>query len=279
MKLIEYVYSLEVMFDYNEKDQKTVSAEERAEYEDAYRETYNYAPFADDEEDELGKLYVECLNKYIEKHPNKLEMEKTLQLDFSKEEINAYVEKYASAQKEGKSFYERFHGWDATFILLIPWCIGKVLRDRNRFEGYDIFQVNVEINGYILLWYDRLGVNPGFWIMGNFPKYEIKDGLGLIPEGTTKIEDRAFLECEELQCIRIPESVIEIGYRAFEECTALKTVTFPAGVKKINDKFIGCTAMETIYVPAKRTDYYKKRLPAELHSLIVELPPEKKAKK
>jgi hypothetical protein len=32
-------------------------------------------------------------------------------------------------------------------------------------------------------------------------------------------------------------------------------------------------------VPAKRADYYKKRLPEELHSLIVEMPVEKKAKK
>ena len=32
-------------------------------------------------------------------------------------------------------------------------------------------------------------------------------------------------------------------------------------------------------VPAKKGDYYKKRLPEELHRLIVELPAEKKAKK
>ena len=34
----------------------------------------------------------------------------------------------------------------------------------------------------------------------------------------------------------------------------------------------------TIYVPAKKTDYYMKRLPEELHDTIVELVPEKKAK-
>jgi hypothetical protein len=35
---------------------------------------------------------------------------------------------------------------------------------------------------------------------------------------------------------------------------------------------------KTIYVPAKKTDYYMKRLPEELHDTIVELAPEKKAK-
>lgn len=40
-----------------------------------------------------------------------------------------------------------------------------------------------------------------------------------------------------------------------------------------------CSALKTINVPAKKADYYKSRLPEELHSLIVELPAEKKAKK
>ena len=70
-----------------------------------------------------------------------------------------------------------------------------------------------------------------------------------------------------------------IGGSAFEGCTSLTTVTLPAGVKKIeNDVFYECSALSTIYVPAKKTDYYKKRLPEELHDTIVELTPEKKAK-
>ena len=40
-----------------------------------------------------------------------------------------------------------------------------------------------------------------------------------------------------------------------------------------------CPALKVINVPAKRADYYKKRLPEELHHLIVELPPVKKVKK
>ena len=41
------------------------------------------------------------------------------------------------------------------------------------------------------------------------------------------------------------------------------------------DAFFNCPALKTIYVPAKKINYYKKRLPEELHSLIVELPAEK----
>ena len=38
--------------------------------------------------------------------------------------------------------------------------------------------------------------------------------------------------------------------------------------------FDECKALTTIYVPAKKSDYYKQRLPEKLHSLIVELQPE-----
>ena len=40
--------------------------------------------------------------------------------------------------------------------------------------------------------------------------------------------------------------------------------------------FDGCANLACIKVPAKKADYYKKRLPEELHSLIVEMEPVKK---
>ena len=136
-------------------------------------------------------------------------------------------------------------------------------------------------------------------------KYEIKNGVGIIPEGTIVIEKEAFEKCTELTSIVIPDSVTEIGSCAFKGCTGLKTasvmgpvklmeatfsgctalecVTLGVGIKKLSRKegeaFYDCTALKTINVPAKKADYYKKRLPEELHSLIVELPVEKKTKK
>ena len=68
-----------------------------------------------------------------------------------------------------------------------------------------------------------------------------------------------------------------LDYRLFYNCTSLKTIVLGSGIKKIDaDAFNGCTAIERINVPAKKADYYKKRLPESLHSLIVELPAEKK---
>ena len=41
-------------------------------------------------------------------------------------------------------------------------------------------------------------------------KFEIKDGVAIIPEGTTEIGD-TFYNCSSLESVIIPESVKKIG--------------------------------------------------------------------
>ena len=125
----------------------------------------------------------------------------------------------------------------------------------------------------------------------------------IIPDSVTTIEDWAFDKCSALENIVIPESVTELGndygevFRGctglksvlieaklkklaagmFDGCSSLESITLSAGIGSISKKaFEGCTALKAINVPAKKADYYKKRLPENLHSLIVELPAEKK---
>ena len=57
----------------------------------------------------------------------------------------------------------------------------------------------------------------------------------------------------------------------------MSEITFPTGVGNLEKEiFKNVTSLKVIYVPAKKTEYYKERLPEELHALIVEKEPEKK---
>lgn len=101
----------------------------------------------------------------------------------------------------------------------------------------------------------------------------------VIPDSVTEIGRSAFKGCTGLKSVEIQAKLKSID-GMFENCISLETVTFPASISKIDEAaFKGCTALKTINVPAKKADYYKKRLPWNLHRLIVELPAEKKAKK
>ena len=97
-------------------------------------------------------------------------------------------------------------------------------------------------------------------------KFEIKDGVAIIPEGTTKIEEKAFYSETSLECVVIPIGVTEIGKSAFEGCTSLTTVILPFSVNTIGiDTFKECLKLTAIYVPAEKVDHYKKCLPDKLH--------------
>ena len=110
----------------------------------------------------------------------------------------------------------------------------------------------------------------------------------VIPESVTVIEESAFFGCESLKSASVLGPVKKMR-ETFDSCSALETVTLGVGIQKfifvdydIGEEFTtfdNCPSLETIYVPAKKSDYYKKRLPEELHDIIVELPAEKKAKK
>ena len=68
---------------------------------------------------------------------------------------------------------------------------------------------------------------------------------------------------------------------------SLTSITFGVGIKEIAKEFFYLWGdkekphfknLEVIYVPAKKTEYYKARIPEQYHSIIVELPAEKKKK-
>jgi len=80
--------------------------------------------------------------------------------------------------------------------------------------------------------------------------YEVKDGMGIIPEGTTMIEKSAFENRSDLKSIVIPNSVTVIGQDAFRNCKSLKDVVIPDSVTEIwGGAFSFCSALTHIDIP------------------------------
>ena len=85
-------------------------------------------------------------------------------------------------------------------------------------------------------------------------KYEIINGEGIIPNGTTEIEDNAFEGCNELTNITIPESVTKIGNYAFYE-SALTSINIPNSVTTIgDDAFYRCWDLRCVTIPNSVTE-------------------------
>jgi hypothetical protein len=126
--------------------------------------------------------------------------------------------------------------------------------------------------------------------------------LTVIPESVTEIRNYAFSCCNKITDITIHEGVTLFGRGVFADCEVLKSISLLGPIKDAGNPFYSCRALETItlgpgikkfaefmfddnpvlktiYVPAKKTAYYQKRLPESAHSLIVEMEPVKKAKK
>ena len=83
-------------------------------------------------------------------------------------------------------------------------------------------------------------------------KYEIKDGVGIIPDGETTITNMAFTYCDELTKVVIPSSVTTIGREAFKGCKNLESIEIPSNVTSIYAyAFAGCSALKSINIHKK----------------------------
>ena len=68
-----------------------------------------------------------------------------------------------------------------------------------------------------------------------------------IPNKVYKIETRAFMDCDELECVEFPGELMEILYEAFKGCDKLDNVIIPDNVLKISDSvFENCLNLKTI---------------------------------
>ena len=71
-----------------------------------------------------------------------------------------------------------------------------------------------------------------------------------IPEGVTKIEEKAFYDCDSLKFLVIPEGVKKIERRAFYWCSSIENVVFPDGLEEIGEgAFYNCKSLTKVVIP------------------------------
>lgn len=81
-------------------------------------------------------------------------------------------------------------------------------------------------------------------------KYVGEGGTVRVPQGVTKIADRAFWECESVTEVILAEGVKSIGKNAFWNCVNLKTIRIPEGVTEIGEcAFEYCDSLTEVILP------------------------------
>ena len=77
-----------------------------------------------------------------------------------------------------------------------------------------------------------------------------ENGHAVIPEGATRIDDYAFLQCDKLVSVSIPNTIEEIGEGAFGSCKNLISITLPSSLGFIEEAaFFGCKGLRSIVIP------------------------------
>jgi hypothetical protein len=75
-----------------------------------------------------------------------------------------------------------------------------------------------------------------------------------LPASVTSIGNYAFYGCRGLAAVNIPDTVTSIGERAFSECRSLTAVSLPASVTSIGESaFYGCSSLAAVSLPASVT--------------------------
>ena len=88
-------------------------------------------------------------------------------------------------------------------------------------------------------------------------KYEVVNGVGIIPEGVTEIVESAFEDCTSLTSVVIPEGVKNVN-SAFIGCDNLSYVSFPKSVEFIYAYILGdCNNIKEVTYNGTKEDWTK----------------------
>lgn len=78
-----------------------------------------------------------------------------------------------------------------------------------------------------------------------------------LPDGITRIENRAMAGCNNVEYIELPNSLTKIGNEAFRGCSGIRKLVIPDSVTSIGNKaFEGCIGLTEVSMPNKKMKYF-----------------------
>ena len=105
-----------------------------------------------------------------------------------------------------------------------------------------------DLTGWLGIEFADSYTNPMHYADNLYINEELQRDI-VIPDGTEKIGDYAFLGCSSLTSVVIPDSVNSIGDYAFEYCSNLTGITIPDSVTSIGDgAFHGCSGLISVTI-------------------------------
>ena len=123
---------------------------------------------------------------------------------------------------------------------------GVLYFDQSRYDDYPIVIIPETIDGQAVT-----AIGPGCF-----------DGVSgittiILPSSITRIDVRAFADCDDLRGLCIPEGVTSIAAEAFYGCESLEAVYIPTAVNSIGEKaFADCPAMVYLFYSGFYSDLY-----------------------
>ena len=107
-----------------------------------------------------------------------------------------------------------------------------------------------DLSGWLGIEFAYSYANPMYYADNLYINGEVLQGAIVIPDGTEKIGDYAFLGCSGLTSVTIPDSVTSIGDRAFSWCSGLTSIVIPDSVTSIGARaFYGCSGLTSVTIP------------------------------
>ena len=143
------------------------------------------------------------------------------------------------------------------FLLLFSSCTAESGKDNPDAHSHVWVDGVCNICGY-----DSIEGNLQYALSGDGSYYTVR-GIGTFTGDTliirgeyngkpvTKIESKAFLNCNDIIEVVINERIIEIGSQAFENCSKLSSINLPESLTTIDDNaFYNCSMLENVELPS-----------------------------